>query len=83
MNIIREHIVVNKNDIITRIDVFIAQKIQRFSRTQIKYWILNNYVKVNHRIVNVPKKKLYMVILLIFMLILSNIRLYGNRNQYY
>ncbi|QJC30977.1 hypothetical protein [Enterobacteriaceae endosymbiont of Macroplea appendiculata] len=83
MNIIREHIVVNKNDIITRIDVFIAQKIQRFSRSQIKHWILNNYVKVNHYIVNVPKKKLFMVILLILMLMLKHIILYGKPNQYH
>ncbi|QJC35850.1 S4 domain-containing protein [Enterobacteriaceae endosymbiont of Donacia sparganii] len=42
-----------------RLDLFLTKKIIQFSRSQIKKIILNNNVKINNNIINLPKKKFF------------------------
>ncbi|QJC38289.1 hypothetical protein GJU04_01935 [Enterobacteriaceae endosymbiont of Donacia marginata] len=42
-----------------RLDVFLNKKIIQFSRSQIKKIIINNNVKINNNIINIPKKKFF------------------------
>ncbi|QJC37889.1 hypothetical protein GJU03_01920 [Enterobacteriaceae endosymbiont of Donacia bicoloricornis] len=42
-----------------RLDVFLTKKIIQFSRSQIKKIIINNNVKINNNIINIPKKKFF------------------------
>ncbi|QJC37068.1 hypothetical protein GJU01_01915 [Enterobacteriaceae endosymbiont of Donacia vulgaris] len=45
-----------------RLDIFLAKKIIQFSRSQIKKIIINNNVKINNSIINMPKKKFFLKI---------------------
>ncbi|QJC36664.1 hypothetical protein GJU00_01930 [Enterobacteriaceae endosymbiont of Donacia simplex] len=45
-----------------RLDLFLTKKIIQFSRSQIKKIILNNKVKINDFIINIPKKKFFLKI---------------------
>ncbi|QJC36250.1 hypothetical protein GJT99_01910 [Enterobacteriaceae endosymbiont of Donacia cincticornis] len=42
-----------------RLDVFLKEKVLKFSRMQIKKLILCNKVQINYKIINIPKKKFF------------------------
>ncbi|QJC37478.1 hypothetical protein GJU02_01925 [Enterobacteriaceae endosymbiont of Donacia thalassina] len=45
-----------------RLDLFLTKKIIQFSRSQIQKIIINNNIKVNNNIINIPKKKFFLEI---------------------
>ncbi|QJC33030.1 S4 domain-containing protein [Enterobacteriaceae endosymbiont of Donacia semicuprea] len=45
-----------------RLDIFLSKKIIQFSRSKIKKLIINNCIKINNIIINIPKKKYFWVI---------------------
>ena len=51
-------IIVNKNDINQRIDIFLNKKNKEISRTRIKNLILQKKLKVNNKILIDPSKKI-------------------------
>ncbi|QJC32628.1 S4 domain-containing protein [Enterobacteriaceae endosymbiont of Donacia dentata] len=42
-----------------RLDIFLSKKIIQFSRSKIKKLIINNFIKINDIIINIPKKKYF------------------------
>ena len=48
----------NKEDIEKRLDVFLSKKMENITRSNIKKIIEDNKVKINHKIVNSPAKKI-------------------------
>ncbi|QJC34258.1 hypothetical protein GJT94_01935 [Enterobacteriaceae endosymbiont of Donacia cinerea] len=45
-----------------RLDLFLTKKILQFSRSQIKKTIINNNVRINDVVINLPKKKFFLKI---------------------
>ncbi|AMA64605.1 Ribosomal large subunit pseudouridine synthase D [Candidatus Arsenophonus lipoptenae] len=48
-----------KSQLGTRLDKVLAELFPNYSRSQIKKWILDDRVKLNDKIINIPKKKVF------------------------
>lgn len=57
MKIIKLQKKISVSQIGNRLDTAITNTFINYSRSCIKRWILKGYVKVNNKIINIPKKK--------------------------
>ena len=52
------NLIVNENEINQRIDIYIANKERKLSRTKIKNLIINKNLKINNILIEDPSKKI-------------------------